>query len=606
MAANQINTPPMITKAGLRLATMRNNQHLSLNITHASFGTSKYNTTGNETALKQERLRVGIASSTKLNDKTIQMRIIAKAEQGRGFWCNEIGFWDGNTLFAIYSSARINGEGLIFISDKVETTISFSLALDSMPVESITVQIMQDADRLSQMLSTHENADNPHPQYSPLTITESTTNQRNLTGHSHEIAKATLQQAGIVQLNSATNSTSETQAATPKAVKTVKDQLDSVQRNQANYIPNSKKSNSVNSASSDTVATSFAAKTAYDKAVSADNNANRRAFGLALSNEDLNSVTASGIYGQSLNSNSTSDRHYPIQQAGMLIVTGSSGYGAQQLYTPFDVNHIYARGRNANQGWNDWKRIDGLDKVSKSGGTMTGSLVINEAGAMLKGQRSGVDKYAVALRNGTSDDAVFINYTYNTILELLANSVYSNKTLVAPGMILDGSDWTGFNLKNLSGRYVRFEGNPHSATNMLTIMYREANGTNINTVSLRKKGGTLALLEDFTYQKIGNFEVRRYPDGTMIQTYFAEFNDIFGANSGLGGYGQKQLTWAAAFVGKPIVFGNITTSLEENHNAGVNILTKSTNTTLYWYNYESGSANQRLCRLQFLAIGRWR
>ncbi|THA17388.1 hypothetical protein D3M76_01640 [Rodentibacter pneumotropicus] len=534
------------------------------------------------------------------------MRIIAKAEQGRGFWCNEIGFWDGNTLFAIYSSARINGEGLIFISDKVETTISFSLALDSMPVESITVQIMQDADRLSQMLSTHENADNPHPQYSPLTITESTTNQRNLTGHSHEIAKATLQQAGIVQLNSATNSTSETQAATPKAVKTVKDQLDSVQRNQANYIPNSKKSNSVNSASSDTVATSFAAKTAYDKAVSADNNANRRAFGLALSNEDLNSVTASGIYGQSLNSNSTSDRHYPIQQAGMLIVTGSSGYGAQQLYTPFDVNHIYARGRNANQGWNDWKRIDGLDKVSKSGGTMTGSLVINEAGAMLKGQRSGVDKYAVALRNGTSDDAVFINYTYNTILELLANSVYSNKTLVAPGMILDGSDWTGFNLKNLSGRYVRFEGNPHSATNMLTIMYREANGTNINTVSLRKKGGTLALLEDFTYQKIGNFEVRRYPDGTMIQTYFAEFNDIFGANSGLGGYGQKQLTWAAAFVGKPIVFGNITTSLEENHNAGVNILTKSTNTTLYWYNYESGSANQRLCRLQFLAIGRWR
>ncbi|THA09458.1 hypothetical protein D3M77_01935, partial [Rodentibacter pneumotropicus] len=248
------------------------------------------------------------------------MRIIAKAEQGRGFWCNEIGFWDGNTLFAIYSSASINGEGLIFISDKVETTISFSLALDSMPVESITVQIMQDADRLSQMLSTHENADNPHPQYSPLTITESTTNQRNLTGHSHEIAKATLQQAGIVQLNSATNSTSETQAATPKAVKTVKDQLDSVQRNQANYIPNSKKSNSVNSASSDTVATSLAAKTAYDKAVeaknaadNANNNANRRAFGLALSNEDLNSVTASGIYGQSLNSNSTSARHYPIQ-----------------------------------------------------------------------------------------------------------------------------------------------------------------------------------------------------------------------------------------------------------------------------------------------------
>ncbi|WP_164027596.1 pyocin knob domain-containing protein [Rodentibacter caecimuris] len=423
---------------------------------------------------------------------------------------------------------------------------------------------------------------------------------------------ATTTQVGIVQLNSATNSNSETQASTPKAVKTVKDQLDSVQRNQANYIPNSKKSNAVNSASSDTVATSVAVKTAHDKAVeaknaadNANNNANRRAFGLALSSEDLNSITASGIYGQSLNSNSTSARHYPIEQAGKLIVTGSSGFGAQQLYISYHDNHIYARGKNQN-GWSDWKRIDGLNGVSKSGDTMTGNLVIDTDDSLLKGKRSGVNKYAVGLRNSTSNDVVVLNYTDNTSIELLANSVYSNKTLVAPGMILEDSDWTGLNIKNLSGRYVRFEGNPHSATNMLTIMYREANGTNINTVSLRKKGGTLALLEDFTYQKIGNFEVRRYPDGTMIQTYFAEFNDIFGANSGLGGSGQKQLTWAAAFVGKPIVFGNITTSLEENHNAGVNILTKSTNTTLYWYNYESGSANQRLCRLQFLAIGRWR
>ncbi|MFC3113639.1 pyocin knob domain-containing protein, partial [Rodentibacter caecimuris] len=225
-----------------------------------------------------------------------------------------------------------------------------------------------------------------------------------------EIAKATLQQAGIVQLNSATNSTSETQAATPKAVKTVKDQLDSVQRNQANYIPNSKKSNAVNSASSDTVATSVAVKTAYDKGVeaknaadNANNNVNRRAFGLALSNEDLNSIAVTGIYGQSLNSNSTSARHYPIEQAGKLIVTGSSGFGAQQLYISYHDNHIYARGKNQN-GWSDWKRIDGLNGVSKSGDTMTGNLVIDTDDSLLKGKRSGVNKYAVGLRNSTSND----------------------------------------------------------------------------------------------------------------------------------------------------------------------------------------------------------
>ncbi|OOF86699.1 hypothetical protein BKG93_02230 [Rodentibacter ratti] len=93
---------------------------------------------------------------------------------------------------------------------------------------------------------------------------------------------ATTQNAGIVQLNSTTNSTSETEAATPKAVKTLKDLLDSVNRNQANYIPNSKKSSSLSSPSSDTVATSVAVKTAYEKGVeglNAANNANNNANG---------------------------------------------------------------------------------------------------------------------------------------------------------------------------------------------------------------------------------------------------------------------------------------------------------------------------------------
>lgn len=111
---------------------------------------------------------------------------------------------------------------------------------------------------------------------------------------------------------------------------------------------------------------------------------------------------------------------------------------------------------------------------------------------------------------------------------------------------------------------------------------------------------------DFQYQEKGNFEIRRYPDGTMIQSYFVDFTDVHGPNSGIGGTGQKQLTWAVSFVGKPLVWGNITSSLEDHHDIGVNILTKSTGTTLYWYNYEHSNPNQGACRLQFLAIGRWK
>ena len=92
----------------------------------------------------------------------------------------------------------------------------------------------------------------------------------------------------------------------------------------------------------------------------------------------------------------------------------------------------------------------------------------------------------------------------------------------------------------------------------------------------------------------------------MIQTYFVDFYDVHGQKSGLGGTGQKQVTWAVSFIEKPLVWGNITSSIEDHHDAGVNILTKSTGTTLYWYNYEHGNPNQGACRLQFLAIGRWK
>ncbi|EIJ69359.1 phage tail fiber repeat protein, partial [Pasteurella bettyae CCUG 2042] len=72
---------------------------------------------------------------------------------------------------------------------------------------------------------------------------------------------ATTSQKGITKLNSSTNSNSESEAATPKAIKIIKDLIDALTRNLNNYIPNSKKSNAINSNSADTVATSVAVKT---------------------------------------------------------------------------------------------------------------------------------------------------------------------------------------------------------------------------------------------------------------------------------------------------------------------------------------------------------
>ena len=84
-----------------------------------------------------------------------------------------------------------------------------------------------------------------------------------------------------------------------------------------------------------------------------------------LGSADLDTITKSGIYGQDANSNATTARHYPEQKAGMLIVTAQSGYGAQQVYIPYDTYRLYVRGRNANQ-WQNWQRVDGIDSIALS------------------------------------------------------------------------------------------------------------------------------------------------------------------------------------------------------------------------------------------------
>ena len=106
-------------------------------------------------------------------------------------------------------------------------------------------------------------------------------------------------------------------------------------------------------------------------------------------------------------------------------------------------------------------------------------------------------------------------------------------------------------------------------------------------------------LTDFSYQKIGDFEVRKYPDGTMIQTRCIVQNDILSTE-------YKYFNWAQAFVATPLIFSKVTTSVNTGHDCDVNVLTKSNNATCYYYEYEHGLLDQGAIRVEFLAIGRWK
>ena len=82
--------------------------------------------------------------------------------------------------------------------------------------------------------------------------------------------RATTEREGVALLTEALDSDALDLGLAAKAGKRLKNLIDALLRNLDNYIPNSKKSNAVNSSSGDTVATSAAVKSAYDKAVAAE------------------------------------------------------------------------------------------------------------------------------------------------------------------------------------------------------------------------------------------------------------------------------------------------------------------------------------------------
>ena len=513
-----------------------------------------------------------------------------------------------------------------------------------------------------------------------------------------EIAKASLTQQGIVQLNSATNSDNETMAATPKAVKTAYDlangkqspattlagygignfkvepfvgnlntlktdgvyaitqasrsqnlpvstschikviaggdgawcrqlayvaySTDVYERHQTSYqtdswspwvkidsldkIPNSKKSSAVDSNSADTVATSAAVKIAYDKGVEAKTAA------------DGAQSTANDGVAKAKTAQAAAEAAQRTANDGVSKATTAQNT-ANSAVTKAD--NAQRAADNANNNANN--------RVSKSGDTMTGMLKITGSSTTYQVNGYGwPKKIELSGDSVIGNEASVIGFNNNGTLHLggkpnsnefnasidetglwvkgdvvTKSGASLNNALMKTGGVVTGDtsfkqgDWSGIGFYNNSGRCARIESNPHSDNNMLSFIYRESNGSNINVAYLPRKNGNILLDADFTYQKIGNFEIRKYPDGTMIQTYFINQYD-------LKDWKEKSFNWAQAFVGVPMIFGGILTSANWSHFCSVNILKKSNHATCYYWEYEIASDNQGDVRIQFLAIGR--
>lgn len=212
--------------------------------------------TADRTALVKEthRANVSAVSLDPRNNKQIIIELTIPEDVG-GFYIREMGVFDSTNKLVAYANAPE----------------SFKPTLES---GSGKVQVLRMILKVSNSQAVTLSIDNSvifvtRQQLNPKKITSQTTNGFDESGHTHEIEKADTTKAGIVQLTDDTGLDSDKLGLSARAGKKLSQLISTVQLALGNYIPNSKKSNSVTSNSNDNVATSSAAKTAYDKGVEA-------------------------------------------------------------------------------------------------------------------------------------------------------------------------------------------------------------------------------------------------------------------------------------------------------------------------------------------------
>lgn len=174
----------------------------------------------------------------------------------------------------------------------------------------------------------------------PKDLTADSTSTADESGHSHKLPAGSITQKGIWQATSDTGIDSDGLVLTAKAGKKLAQLLAQLQLNVTqNYINNNKKSDSVNSNSSESVASSKAVKTAYDKGVDANNNAEGR---VSKSGDTMTGI----LYSVGISSKHYGYGAYANQYtSGAPFLVNAEGSQDRDTYHPFVKGLVRSKGR---------------------------------------------------------------------------------------------------------------------------------------------------------------------------------------------------------------------------------------------------------------------
>ena len=483
----------------------------------------------------------------------------------------------------------------------------------------------------------------------PKDLTADSTSTADESGHSHKLPAGSITQKGIWQATSDTGIDSDGLVLTAKAGKKLAQLIATVQLALNNYIPLSKRSSAVNSNDENNVATSKAVKTAYDKGVdaknaadnaqraadNANNNANTRVAksgdtmtgNLTVPNLIVNDPTNNNNFvqigddtklidvdmGQTVGLQTTGNANDAYIAYGATKkrfgfdganFSAESGLGAQwfgsqkrgegayiqqwQTEAPYHVNAGNANGSNTYFPYLKGKVLngDGWGSAFSFGYTTPGARNQFGAGIIHLIEDNGREKWWEFAHNGNFRSAADVVTGSGKSLNNTHQQSYDYVQVTSSG------HYGGLSILKPDGKSMRFEREGNAFKFWNQDMY---------SILMPERGGTVLLDTDFFYQKIGNFEIRKYPDGTMIQTNTVNFR---------GGYSHGTVysfNWAVSFVAAPMVFGN-GKAVEDYRLVDrfqMDIKTKSNGSTYYYYLYDPGG-EQGDWDMQFLAIGRWK
>ncbi|MDK7604672.1 phage tail protein [Enterobacter hormaechei] len=334
----------------------------------------------NQTKLVKEVWRHALnkISQDKKNKNYVVAELLIPPETG-GFWMRELGLYDDTgTLIAVGNMAESYKPSLAEGSGRAQTVRMVIMVSDIESVELTidTSTVMATQDYVDDKLAEHEQS-RRHPDatltakgFTKLSsatdsASESVAATPKAVKAAYDLAKgkytaqdATTAQKGIVQLSSATDSTSEALAATPKAVKAAND-------NANGRVPSGRKVNG--------------RELSLDISITAQDIFNGQA--VAIGNAmDLNAYTTAGLYFQPMTAYAQSGRNYPEALAGSLEVYKHAGI--TQVYRIYHNSRSYIRTQYSGS-WSAWvKQYDAANKpspadigaVNKAGDTMSGVL----------------------------------------------------------------------------------------------------------------------------------------------------------------------------------------------------------------------------------------